>query len=109
MIIVPAPKPKRRGFASTWLPWLVLGAFGFVIFVLVNFGDRGEPGGSPEQLAMHAGLIQARGLNCPSATRLRPQPQDAFGSVTKVSCSNGVDFRVTFLAGGQGFRVEPWR
>lgn len=24
MIIVPAPPPKRRGFATTWLPWLVV-------------------------------------------------------------------------------------
>lgn len=109
MIIVQAPAPKRRGFATTWLPWLVLAAFGFIIFVLVNFGDSGDAGGTPEQLGMHAGVIQSRGLNCPAATRLRPQPQDAFGSVTRVTCSNGVDFRVTFLASGQGFRVEPWR
>lgn len=110
MIIVPAPPPKRRGFASTWLPWLVLGALGFVVFVMVNFGGHDERARlSPETADILGKAIRARGLNCPAATHAYPQPDDAFGKVSKITCSNAVDFRFTWLAGERGFRAEPWR
>ena len=110
MIIVPAPPPKRRGFATTWLPWLVLLGVGFFLLVLVNIGFQSERSKlEPSQADFFGRAIRAHGFNCPAATNAYSQPDDAFGKVTQVMCSNGVSFRFTWLAGERGFRAEPWR
>lgn len=110
MIIVPAPPPKRRGFATTWLPWLILGAIVLVFLIpILGSMDNERAAAPPEALDFYAKVIQAHRLNCPKAQRIYPQGDDAYGRVVRVSCDNGVDFRFTWLAGERGFRAEPWR
>jgi len=110
MIIVSAPPPKRRGFATTWLPWIVFGGLLIFLFMLVNAGMEDERSKLPGETADFLGAaIRANGFNCPIAQRSYPQPEDAFGKVSKITCSNGIDYRFTWLAANSGYRVQPWR
>lgn len=110
MIIVPAPPPKRRSFATTWLPWIVLAAI-VLVFAIPILGsiDAEQDKPSPQGLEFYTRVIQAHRLNCPNAVRVHPHGDDAYGKVVRVICDNSVVFRFTWLAGERGMRVEPWR